>query len=286
MTKNVVRFHSTDSHGGFQIQTTTSPFRSLPCYGSRPSNPHGWSRQASSSKWCKNHTHHNPQNAPRIHSLLSQSPLIQILQLQFPSHQPDLPHGCENFDSLPSLHLVPKFLTAISLLCCETEHLFSQLSPKPCCIVSDMALPWTIQVADKFNVPRLVFYSFSALYLLCMANLRATDFGEKIMAAPDSQLIPIPNLPDPIQVTKSQLIFTLDPEFLEWENQMAKADSASYGFIVNSFDGLEPKYMEEFKKSIGTQLYFSPKYLHFIHGFLLILKTWIHSLNLFILSCF
>lgn len=115
-----------------------------------------------------------------------------------------------------------------------------------------MALPWTIQVADKFNVPRLVFYSFSALYLLCMANLRATDFGEKIMAAPDSQLIPIPNLPDPIQVTKSQLIFTLDPEFLEWENQMAKADSASYGFIVNSFDGLEPKYMEEFKKSIGS----------------------------------
>ncbi|XP_038903197.1 UDP-glycosyltransferase 73C6-like [Benincasa hispida] len=193
-----------------------------------------------------------PQNASRIHSLLSQSPFIQILQLPFPSTQPDIPQGCENFDSLPSLHLVPKFLTATSPLCRETEHLFLQLSPKPCCIVSDMALPWTIQLADKFNVPRLVFYSLSALYLLSMANLRATDFGQTIMAAADSELIIIPNLPEPIQVTKSQLIFTLDPVFLEWGNQMAKADRASYGFIVNSFDGLEPKYLEELKKSIGS----------------------------------
>ncbi|XP_008442745.2 UDP-glycosyltransferase 73C3-like isoform X2 [Cucumis melo] len=191
-----------------------------------------------------------PQNATRIQPLLSQSPLIQIIQIPFPAHQQNLLQNSENFDSLPSLHLVPQFLTATSFLCSETEHLFPQLSPKPCCIISDMALPWTIQIAHKFNVPRLVFYSLSAFYLLFMANLRDTDFGEKIMAASDSELISIPNFPDPIQVTKSQLIFTLDPVFLEWGNQMAKADSASYGFIMNSFDGLEPTYLEELKKAI------------------------------------
>ncbi|XP_031737774.1 UDP-glycosyltransferase 73C2 isoform X2 [Cucumis sativus] len=191
-----------------------------------------------------------PQNATRIQSLLSQSPLTQIIQLPFPSHQQHLLQNCENFDSLPSLHLLPQFLTATSFLYSEIEHLFPQLSPKPCCIVSDMALPWTIQIAHKFNVPRLVFYSLSAFYLLFMATLRATDFGEKIMAASDYELISIPNFPDSIQVTKSQLVFTLDPVFLEWGNQMAKADRASYGFIMNSFNGLEPKYLEEFKKTI------------------------------------
>ena len=204
-----------------------------------------------------------PQNASRINSLLSHpnQSQIQILHLQFPSHQQSgFPQGCENFDSLPSLSLLPKFLWATALFCRATEDLFQQLSPRPSCIVSDMALPWTIKVAHKFNVPRLVFYSLSSLYLLGMANLRATGVIDRIMSASDSERIVIPNLPDKVELTKPQFICTLDAEFMEWANEMGKADQASYGVIVNSFDGLEPKYLEELKKATGTQL-LSPKTL-------------------------
>ncbi|XP_022936207.1 UDP-glycosyltransferase 73C4-like [Cucurbita moschata] len=196
-----------------------------------------------------------PQNASRINSLLSHpnQSQIQILHLQFPSHQQSgFPQGCENLDSLPSLSLLPKFLSATTVFCRATEDLFQQLSPRPSCIVSDMALPWTIKVAHKFNVPRLVFYSLSSLYLLGMANLRATGVIDKIMSASDSERIVIPNLPDKVEFTKPQFICTLDAGFMEWANEMGKADQASYGLIVNSFDELEPKYLEELKNATGT----------------------------------
>ena len=199
-----------------------------------------------------------PQNTSRINSLLSHpnQSQIQILHLQFPPQQQSgVPQGCENLDSLPSLSLLPKFLSATSLLCRATEDLFQQLSPRPSCVVSDMALPWTIKVAQKFNVPRLVFYSLCSLYLLSMANLRATGVIEKIMSASDSELIAMPNLPDKVEFTKPQIICTLDAEFMEWANETGKADQASYGIILNSFDALEPKYLEEFKKATGTQLH-------------------------------
>ncbi|XP_023539108.1 UDP-glycosyltransferase 73C4-like [Cucurbita pepo subsp. pepo] len=196
-----------------------------------------------------------PQNTSRINSLLSHpnQSQIQILHLQFPPQQQSgVPQGCENLDSLPSLSLLPKFLSATSLLCQATEDLFQQLSPRPSCVVSDMALPWTIKVAQKFNVPRLVFYSLCSLYLLSMANLRATGVIEKIMSASDSELIAMPNLPDKVEFTKPQIICTLDAEFMEWANETGKADQASYGIILNSFDALEPKYLEEFKKATGS----------------------------------
>ncbi|XP_023005628.1 UDP-glycosyltransferase 73C3-like [Cucurbita maxima] len=197
-----------------------------------------------------------PQNTSRVNSLLSHPnrSQIQVLHLQFPPHQQSgVPQGCENCDSLPSLSLLPKFLSATSLLCRATEDLFQQLSPRPSCIVSDTTLPWTIKVAHKFNVPRLVFYSFSSLYLLSMANLRAAGVIDKIMSASESEVIVMPNLPDKVEVTKPQLIFTLDAEFMELTNEMNKADQASHGIILNSFDALEPNYLEELKKATGSE---------------------------------
>ncbi|XP_022144603.1 UDP-glycosyltransferase 73C6-like [Momordica charantia] len=193
-----------------------------------------------------------PQNAPRFQSLLSK-PALQI-QIQTISFPPENGIQCENFDSLPSLELGAKFFADTSLLRGPTEELFQRLSPRPSCLVSDMALPWTGGIARKFNVPRLVFYSLSCFYLRVITTLRTTtDVVYKIMAAADLEPVTIPDLPDPVQITKAKLIFSLDPIFMDWSAQMAKADHESYGFVLNSFQDLEPKYLSEFKKVTGSK---------------------------------
>jgi hypothetical protein len=193
-----------------------------------------------------------PHNATRFKTLVARSVesglQIHLIQLEFPSEELGLPKGCENFDMLPSLGLAVDFFTAASLLQQPVEKLFEKLTPRPRCIISDVCLPYTANVATKFHIPRISFSGTSCVCLLCNHNFHTSKLPETISS--ESEYFVVPGLPDHIEVTKAQILGPIapTPNWKQFNERMAAAEMASYGTIMNTFEELEPAYIKGYKK--------------------------------------
>ncbi|XP_059462579.1 UDP-glycosyltransferase 73C12-like isoform X2 [Corylus avellana] len=158
-----------------------------------------------------------------------------------------IPNGCDNLDKLPSLQLAMNFFGSTSKLKEPVEKLFEELAPPPSCIISDMCLPWTADIASKYHIPRLSFLGVGCFCLLCFHNLRVHKTHETISS--ESEYFFVPGLPDHIEFTKSQIAITADPQMEKLGQKMIEADLASYGVLVNTFQELEPEYVKEYRKA-------------------------------------
>ncbi|WMV52097.1 hypothetical protein MTR67_045482 [Solanum verrucosum] len=170
---------------------------------------------------------------------------IQVVHLYFPSLEAGLPEGCENFDMLPSMDLGLKFFDATKRLQPQVEEMLQEMKPSPSCVISDMCLPWTTNVAQKFNIPRIVFHGMGCFSLLCLHNLKDWEELEKIES--DTEYFRVPGLFDKIELSKNQLGNAARPRNEEWReisDQMKKAEEEAYGIVVNSFEDLEKEYVE------------------------------------------
>ncbi|XP_050113612.1 UDP-glycosyltransferase 73C1-like [Malus sylvestris] len=193
-----------------------------------------------------------PRNAARYQTVISRAIdsglLIRLIQLKFPSEEAGLPEGCENFDKLPSHGLAVTFFAATALLQPQVEEVFEEMTPKPNCIISDMCLPWTIDIASKFHIPRLSFGGTCCLAFLVIHNLRVSNILENVTS--DSKYIVLPEMPDRIVITKAQLpAGAVTQNVKDYNDRMVAAEMASYGMIVNSFEELEPAYVKAYKKA-------------------------------------
>ncbi|KAJ7972318.1 Glycosyltransferase [Quillaja saponaria] len=191
-----------------------------------------------------------PKNSARFENVLARAVLsgfsIQLVHVQFPFEEAGLPEGCENFDMLPSSDLVTNFFTAIKLMQKPAEELFETLTLKPNCIISDMCIPWTAQIAKKHHIPRIAFHGFSSFALLCIHNVYNSKVAENITS--ESEHFVVPDIPDHIEITKAQLPETLDPKLKDFTEQLMDADVNSYGAIINTFEELEQEYVKGYKK--------------------------------------
>ncbi|KAI5427842.1 hypothetical protein KIW84_033029 [Lathyrus oleraceus] len=161
-----------------------------------------------------------PKNASRFTSVLSRAVSsglqINLVKLNFPSEQAGLPDGCENFDMVDiSKDIMYSLFHAVSLLHKSAEELFDKLSPKPNCIISDFCIPWTCQLAEKHQIPRISFHVTK----------------EKI----------------PVAMEEQQL-----KEFVE---KMNEAEMKSYGEIINTFEELEEEYVNDYKKERNDKVW-------------------------------
>jgi hypothetical protein len=127
------------------------------------------------------------------------------------------------------------------------EKLLEELAPPPSCIISDMLLPWTADIAHKFHIPRLSFHGVGCFCLLCFHSICVHKPHETISS--ESEYFVMPGLPDHIEFTKSQLALTADPEMEKYGQKMMEVDLASYGVLVNNFEELEPTYVKEYRKA-------------------------------------
>ncbi|KAL4031814.1 hypothetical protein IC575_010105 [Cucumis melo] len=194
-----------------------------------------------------------PHNADRYHSVLARAThsglQIHVALLPFPSTQVGLPEGCENLDLLP-LHLsssMSAFCRATSLLYEPSEKLLQQLCPRPSCIISDMCLPWTLRLAQNHQIPRLVFYSLSCFFLLCMRSLKTNH--SLVTSISDSEFLTLSDLPDPVEIRKSQLSRVKNEEMGKLSYEMVEADRLSHGVILNVFEEMEAEYVAEYRKN-------------------------------------
>nr|AEM43002.1 UDP-glucosyltransferase [Siraitia grosvenorii] len=163
----------------------------------------------------------SPQNAARFEKLLArakQSGLqIHLLLLDFRVLEASgSPPGCENLDQLPSFHLAYFFLIWLARLQPQTEEIIQKLTPPPSCMIADLHLPWTAEVARKFDIPWIGLHTGSSF---CQLNC------EKTKEKPTDDFFKL------VEETKR----------------------GAYGMVVNSFDGLEQAYVEEYKQIIGRK---------------------------------
>ncbi|XP_062003856.1 UDP-glycosyltransferase 73C6-like [Rosa rugosa] len=192
-----------------------------------------------------------PLNAARYQPALTraiESGLqIRLIQLQFPTRKVGLPDGCENIDMLPSQELGLSFFNATEGLQQPLEELFQELTPRPNCIISDMCLPWTINVARKFHIPRISFIGTSCICLLCIHNMLISRVFEKI-TSPFEYFV-VPDFPDRVEITKAQLPQNMTPVLTDLFEKTSAAERETYGVIMNTFEELEPAYAKGYKKA-------------------------------------
>nr|GMC48863.1 UDP-glycosyltransferase 73C3-like [Ipomoea batatas] len=198
-------------------------------------------------------THHNASRVKSVIDRAQQSGLpIQVLHLGFPCAEVGLPDGCENVDLLPSFEMGLNLYAATKMLQPRIQELVSEMKPAPTCLISDWCLPWTANIAQNLNIPRIIFHGMCSFSLLCMQNLWNWDGLETLES--ESQYFEVPGLPNnyKIEITKAQLTHLVKPISSEERRKFAKdkkdAEDSAFGIVVNSFEELEPEYIKEFKK--------------------------------------
>nr|WFG82894.1 glycosyltransferase [Lonicera macranthoides] len=196
-----------------------------------------------------------PLNAARFSSVIDraiESGLpIQLLQFPFPAVQAGLPAGCESVDEIPSYGQVRNFFTAVKMLQEPVEKAFRVLSPSPSCIISDKNVPWTSETAKKFEIPWIIFDGMNCFTQLCTHNLYTTKIYE---CALESESFVVPGLPDRIELRRAQLPGLFNPGTInvnDFRKQIRETELGAYGVVVNSFEELEQRYVNEFKKVRG-----------------------------------
>ncbi|KAF5955585.1 hypothetical protein HYC85_008441 [Camellia sinensis] len=176
---------------------------------------------------------------------------ISVHTIKLPSAQVGLPEGIENFGQCTSPQLMAKLGYAIVLLQNQIEE-FIRDNP-PDCIVSDMFFPWTVDLADELQVPRIMLYPSNSFFHCVSHSLRLYAPHEKVQS--DSEDFLIPGLLDEIRMARSELQdhFKAKSRYGDLINSIRETEGRSYGIILTSFYDLEPAYSDHFKKVVASK---------------------------------
>ncbi|KAG1326732.1 UDP-glycosyltransferase 73E1 [Cocos nucifera] len=199
-----------------------------------------------------------PVNADRIRTIIdrvmeSRLP-IQFVELPIPCAEAGLPDGCETFDLLPSEDYVAAMFAAPKLLRGPLELYLQAQKPGPSCMIADFCNPWTMEVATKLGIPRVIFHGPSCFYLLSAYNIVLHKMYDHITDEFEPFLVP--NLPHQVEINLAQAFgWAIRPESEKFNNEMIEAESTADGIVINSFDDLEPGYIESYKKAKGKNVW-------------------------------
>ncbi|KAI3938353.1 hypothetical protein MKW98_015252 [Papaver atlanticum] len=174
---------------------------------------------------------------------------IDFRVIPFPAKEAGLPQGIENLDDITSPEFISNFGKAVQMLQLPFEKLVQELRPNV--IVADMFIPWAVETAGKFGIPRIVFHG-TCLFSLCVfESLRSfqPDINGKRMS------FSVPGLPDKIEMSMSELPekSSTTTQFAEVMERIRESELQSYGAIINSFYELEPAYANHYAKVMGRK---------------------------------
>ncbi|RWW21233.1 hypothetical protein GW17_00014619 [Ensete ventricosum] len=193
-----------------------------------------------------------PANLPLVEAAIdlanrSHQHPIQLRLIPFPSTNVGLPDGCENL-SYVSFVQHPTFFTAVVMLQEPFRCVLADLLPDA--VVTDWLLPWTFDVSEELNIPRLVFHGVSTFALCANASLI-----DKPFPPPDVESIVIPSFPRQVELLRSQLpdVAKAGPVILEIFEQIARCEPKSFGVVVNSFYELECEFAHHLRTVVGRK---------------------------------
>ncbi|KAL8245198.1 hypothetical protein R6Q59_011456 [Mikania micrantha] len=200
-----------------------------------------------------------PVNTLRFGSILDQAIRsglpICFLEFIFPYKEFGLPEGCESIDDLPYMGLTSALMQAYASLQKQVEQYLENLNPRPNCILSDTFLLWPGEIAKKFQIPRIIFDGMNCMTQMCN---RVLYFSKVYETVGESESFVLPDLPDSIELTRSQLPFAFNPNLKgmsDFNEKLRVSESEAYGVVVNSFEELEQGYADEYQKVKGGKVW-------------------------------
>ena len=121
--------------------------------------------------------------------------------------------------------------------------------------MADETFAWATEVARKLGIPRLVFHGTSYFTLSVFDSLLRYEPQKNVTS--DYELFEVPGIPDKIKMTRLQqpdeLRDRVDDEIKKLMYQALESEITSYGVIMNSFQELEPAYVEHYRKVMGRK---------------------------------
>lgn len=198
-----------------------------------------------------------PTNAARVRPIVQRSIesdlSIQIVELKFPCAQIGLPDECENVDLIESSYFIA-FFEVLKLLREPLDQYLRAHRIPPSCIISDGCNPWTVEIARRFSIPRLVFHGPSCLFALCdhitskhKILYHVTDYSEQFV---------VPDMPVTLRFNKAT-----GPGFFNapgWEkirDDVIEAERTADAIILNTFEDLEREFVELYEKELGKKVW-------------------------------
>ncbi|TKY59062.1 Abscisate beta-glucosyltransferase [Spatholobus suberectus] len=119
------------------------------------------------------------------------------------------------------------------------------LQHRPDCIVIDMFHRWAGDVVHELGIARVVFTGNGCFPRCVFESIRTHVAVENLCS--DSEPFVVPNLPDRIEMTRSQLpVFARNPS--QFPDRVKQLEDKSFGTVINSFYDLEPAYADQIKK--------------------------------------
>ncbi|THG09409.1 hypothetical protein TEA_028008 [Camellia sinensis var. sinensis] len=159
--------------------------------------------------------------SPIINRVIQSGLPLRLVPLRFPSVEAGLP-GCETLDTVPCPDLVKNFLVAVRMLQ-EPFEKFEALQPCPSCIIGDKYIAWVTDTARKLHIPRINFDGMNYFTLLCSHNVHIPKVHESVS---ESEPFELP-----------------------------AADAEAFGVVINSFEELEPRYVDWYGKVKGDKVW-------------------------------
>ncbi|KAJ4750692.1 Glycosyltransferase [Rhynchospora pubera] len=124
-------------------------------------------------------------------------------------------------------------------------------------VVSDAILPWTAIASAKLNIPRYLCPGISCFALSVERFILFNRPQQNVTSESDPFLIP--ELPDQIYLTKSQLVQTTLPDGnlseLYMRVHVQEAEKVTAGYVVNTFYELESTYIKHCERDIGKPIF-------------------------------
>ncbi|KAI3808713.1 hypothetical protein L1987_24671 [Smallanthus sonchifolius] len=193
-------------------------------------------------------------NRPYISTSLSDT-ATSIVTLPFPHNIPGVPPGVESVDKLPSLSLFYSFVSSTKHMKSHFEQAIRSLKTPVTFMVTDGFFGWTLESANIFNIPRLVYYTMSNF---AITMNRVISFNPHLFEGkPDTELVTVPGFP---WMTATRFEFDdaytgpdTNSPLSKWVVEQVLATTNSYGIVTNSFFELEPVYQEYWNSNLGPK---------------------------------
>ncbi|CAH2042356.1 unnamed protein product [Thlaspi arvense] len=218
-----------------------------------PPNPHARPGQARSQPRRKVHRHHHTSQPlpPPPRPLWRPAPPLPHRRLPL--------HRCRPARELRKPRLSPSrlssysFSRAVMMLCPQAEDLVRR--HRPDAIISDVNLPWTAQVARKYDIPRIIFHG-TCLFSLCVSD-SVTRYRPYEGIDSDYELFLVPVLPEKVPIARSWMPsrFFRRLGLQDFSADFAEAERNTYGVVANTLFEIEPQYVDHYGKITGKKVW-------------------------------
>jgi len=214
-----------------------------------------------------------PANASRLEGAMAeaQSAGLDISAIVLPTPAVEgLPEGRESMDVIPP-ELIGLLVNFAEKLADPFERwLHQQLQQDqeeqqetsrcpPVCIISDIMMLWTLQIGEKYGIPRVLFNTLGAYATTLLYSVSASISQNALQKEGDSVVLSM-NLPSPLRLHKSEIAANFfEPDMSNHLQHLLvrclQSLSHGWGMLINTFEDLEPHHLSHFRSLTGKPIW-------------------------------